>query len=136
MLDMQRLAGAIRHPHAALLPRHEGDEESGAEDEEGGAEEVAPQPTARTARFMSRYRQLNERLADIVEDYNLVAFVPVTIKEPTTLVAALRMIDKSHGFVPARGAAADASFLSRDTSEWDADERAALAERFTSRHAE
>ena len=57
---------------------------------------VAP----RSARFLRRFRRLNEALAQVIEDYNLVSFMPVSAASDDASVSALlAKADHAIGYV-------------------------------------
>ena len=56
-------------------------------------------PPALPFKNAPRYARLNERLIVMVEDYALVGFHFLTIKEPTTFASLLAAADKSNGYV-------------------------------------
>lgn len=48
---------------------------------------------------MFRYQKLNERLASFVEDYSLVRFLPLNIKDRKLLLSVQNLIDKANGYL-------------------------------------
>lgn len=64
------------------------------------AEFIRKATEARRRIFLSKHRQLNSRLAEVVEDYSLLSYLPISVKEPESLLRLIKVIDKSHGFVP------------------------------------
>lgn len=62
---------------------------------------VAP----RSARFLRRFRRLNEALAQVIEDYNLVSFMPVSAAsdDTTSVSALLAKADHAIGYVRTAG---------------------------------
>lgn len=69
---------------------------SSTSSEEG---KIRPRFPPRTINYLKKYQKLNERIVEIVTDYNLVSFIPVSIKDPRTLSNAINMIDKATGYV-------------------------------------
>ena len=59
----------------------------------------------RTARFLARFRALNEALVEVVEDFSLVSFVPASASDPASLRAVLAAADKAGGWVMTSAAA-------------------------------
>jgi hypothetical protein len=82
---------------------------------------VAAAAAHRRRAFMTKYRTLNCRLAELVEDFSLVAFVPISLREPASLLKAQKAIDKCNGFVPLRtgtGAGGDV-IAATSVAEWE-----------------
>lgn len=48
--------------------------------------------------FFGRFKKLTASLADIVEQYSLVSFIPLNINDQRTILSTLNMIDKANGF--------------------------------------
>lgn len=48
--------------------------------------------------FFEKYKKLTKALADMIESYNLVSFIPVNINDQKTLTNALNHIDRANGF--------------------------------------
>jgi GPN-loop GTPase len=59
----------------------------------------------RQRKFLQKYQKLNERFIELIEDFSLVAFVPMSVKKPSTMVKVVRLIDKSNGYVPTKPSA-------------------------------
>jgi len=49
--------------------------------------------------FTKKYKQLNEALTGLINDYSLVNFLPITVKSKERMVAASQVIDKANGYV-------------------------------------
>jgi len=49
--------------------------------------------------FTKKYKQLNEALTGLINDYSLVNFIPITVKSKERMVAASQVIDKANGYV-------------------------------------
>ncbi|XP_013414423.1 GPN-loop GTPase 2 [Lingula anatina] len=49
--------------------------------------------------FFSKYRKLNEALVSVVEDYSLVSFVALNIKDRDCMLRVIREVDKANGYV-------------------------------------
>jgi len=49
--------------------------------------------------FTKKYKQLNEALTGLINDYSLVNFLPVTVKSKERMLAASQAIDKANGYV-------------------------------------
>uniref|UniRef100_A0A8C5P680 GPN-loop GTPase 2 n=1 Tax=Leptobrachium leishanense TaxID=445787 RepID=A0A8C5P680_9ANUR len=48
--------------------------------------------------FFRRHRRLHEKLAEVIEDYGLVTFIPLSIKDEQSLQKVLSTVDKASGF--------------------------------------
>jgi len=64
-----------------------------------GETKIRPKFPPRTIAYLQKFQKLNERIVEVVTDYNLVSFIPVSIKDPRTLSNAINVIDKAIGFV-------------------------------------
>lgn len=50
-------------------------------------------------RFLGKYKNLNSKICDIVQDYGLVSFVPLNIQRKESLIRCIQMIDKANGYL-------------------------------------
>lgn len=140
MPDLLRLVASIRTPGdarpavaaAATAAADDDEEDEEVEPHTTAGEEEDASPAARVGRRAGdRYRRLNAAFAEIVEDYNLVAFVPVSVMDAATMTRAIRTIDKSNGYVPTPAAAAAAAAQVAVQDEVDeAQERLRVAEMY------
>ncbi|KAM4795838.1 GPN-loop GTPase 2 [Rhinophrynus dorsalis] len=48
--------------------------------------------------FFRRHKRLHEKLAEVIEDYGLVTFIPLSIKDEQSLQRVLSSVDKASGF--------------------------------------
>lgn len=48
--------------------------------------------------FFRRHKRLHEKLAEVIEDYGLVSFMPLSIKDEKSLKRVMAAVDKSCGF--------------------------------------
>ncbi|XP_071993140.1 GPN-loop GTPase 2 isoform X1 [Engystomops pustulosus] len=48
--------------------------------------------------FFRRHRSLHEKLAEVIEDYGLVSFMPLSVKDEESLKKVLTAVDKASGF--------------------------------------
>jgi len=89
-------------------PDVEDDDDDGGGDDDGEDDDGTDASIGRRRpqTFLQRYRRLNDRLAGVIQDYNLLAYLPVTLREPRTLLRLAKLADKAVGFVPIRGVAA------------------------------
>jgi len=53
----------------------------------------------RSAAFLAKFRRLNAALAEVINDYNLISFVPVSAGDAESVRALLATVDKAIGFV-------------------------------------
>ena len=56
----------------------------------------------RRSAFDLRYRRLNAALAEIIEDHSLVAFVPMSVSDATSVRRVISAVDRAGGFVALR----------------------------------
>jgi len=49
--------------------------------------------------FTKKYKQLNEALTGLINDYSLVNFLPITVKSKERMLAASQVVDKANGYV-------------------------------------
>ncbi|XP_053202694.1 GPN-loop GTPase 2-like [Panonychus citri] len=47
--------------------------------------------------FLEKHKKLSQSIADVIESYGLVSFVPLDINDPKTMVKVMRLIDKANG---------------------------------------
>ncbi|CAL4062897.1 unnamed protein product, partial [Meganyctiphanes norvegica] len=50
-----------------------------------------------------KFRKLHKTIADVVTDYSLVSFVPVSVEVHSTLMNVMRAVDKANGYVYGSG---------------------------------
>ncbi len=67
---------------------------------------VRPKFPARTRDFVRKFQRLNERLVELVTDFNLVNFTPISCRDAPSLLALVKKVDKANGFVLLKTAAA------------------------------
>ncbi|XP_038613935.1 GPN-loop GTPase 2 [Tachyglossus aculeatus] len=48
--------------------------------------------------FFRRYRRLNEKLVQLIEDYSLVSFIPLNIQDKESIRRVLQAVDKANGY--------------------------------------
>ncbi|XP_073759222.1 GPN-loop GTPase 2 isoform X1 [Callorhinus ursinus] len=48
--------------------------------------------------FFRHYRQLNEKLVQLIEDYSLVSFIPLNIQDKESIRRVLQAVDKANGY--------------------------------------
>lgn len=48
--------------------------------------------------FNKRYRSLNAKICEVIEDYSLVSFIPLHVEDKESMVSAIDKIDRANGF--------------------------------------
>uniref|UniRef100_A0A3P9NTX9 GPN-loop GTPase 2 n=1 Tax=Poecilia reticulata TaxID=8081 RepID=A0A3P9NTX9_POERE len=48
--------------------------------------------------FFKKFRHLNEKLAEVIQDYGLVSFVPLNVQDKDSMIQVLRAVDKANGY--------------------------------------
>ncbi|XP_061807651.1 GPN-loop GTPase 2 isoform X1 [Nerophis lumbriciformis] len=48
--------------------------------------------------FFKKFRHLNEKLAEVIEDYSLVSFVSLNVQDKDSMMQVLRAVDKANGY--------------------------------------
>ena len=48
--------------------------------------------------FLAKYKKLTKVLGDIIENYSLVAYLPISTQKQESFIRALNVIDKANGF--------------------------------------
>lgn len=48
--------------------------------------------------FLAKYKTMTQKLADVIENYSLVSFMPLDINNNRTIIRVLRQIDRANGF--------------------------------------
>ncbi|XP_068426186.1 GPN-loop GTPase 2 [Clinocottus analis] len=48
--------------------------------------------------FFKKFHRLNEKLAEVIQDYSLVSFVPLSVQDKESMIQVLRAVDKANGF--------------------------------------
>ena len=101
--DMQRLASIVKEPEIQSESSWRIENEQGLSlftSSTSLKDKISIATEARSKAFKSRYKKLHASLAEVVTDFNLLSFVPVSIKEPDSLLRVIKVIDKSNGYVP------------------------------------
>jgi hypothetical protein len=49
--------------------------------------------------FLSRFKKMNEALVELVQDFSLVQFQPLTVNNKKSMAALLRIVDKAAGYL-------------------------------------
>ncbi|XP_050730754.1 GPN-loop GTPase 2-like [Eriocheir sinensis] len=50
-----------------------------------------------------KYQKLNKAMAEVVTDYSLVSYIPVSVESHSTLLNAMKAIDKANGYIYGSG---------------------------------
>ena len=50
-------------------------------------------------RLFKRFKQLNNKICDVIQDYSLVSYVPLNIQKKQSLMRCINMIDRANGYV-------------------------------------
>ncbi|KAF4088004.1 hypothetical protein AMELA_G00077820 [Ameiurus melas] len=48
--------------------------------------------------FFKKFHHLNEKLAEVIQDYGLVSFVPLNVQDKQSMMQVLRTVDKANGY--------------------------------------
>ncbi|XP_046895376.1 GPN-loop GTPase 2 [Hypomesus transpacificus] len=48
--------------------------------------------------FFKKFHHLNEKLAEVIQDYGLVSFVPFSVQDRESMTRVLRTVDKANGY--------------------------------------
>ncbi|XP_067863030.1 GPN-loop GTPase 2 isoform X1 [Heptranchias perlo] len=48
--------------------------------------------------FFKKFRQLNKKLVEVIEDYSLVSFIPLNVQDKETMKHVMRAVDKANGY--------------------------------------
>ncbi|CAL9706010.1 unnamed protein product [Knipowitschia caucasica] len=48
--------------------------------------------------FFKRFRRLNKKLTEVIQDYGLVSFVPLNVQDKESMTQVLRAVDKANGY--------------------------------------
>uniref|UniRef100_A0A1A7WJL9 GPN-loop GTPase 2 n=1 Tax=Iconisemion striatum TaxID=60296 RepID=A0A1A7WJL9_9TELE len=48
--------------------------------------------------FFKKFHRLNEKLAEVIQDYSLVSFVPLNVQDKESMIQVLRVVDKANGY--------------------------------------
>lgn len=68
---------------------------------------IRPKFPPRTREFFRKFQKLNERIVEVVSDYNLVSFTPISVRDPRSLSNLTTLVDKAVGFVNVKTAASE-----------------------------
>jgi len=87
--------------------KHEGGEVRGGGGGGGGDKvrvksslgRIKPQFPPRSIEFLRKFHRLHEKVVEVVEDYNLISFSAISVKDPASIVQLQERIDHATGFV-------------------------------------
>ncbi|KAK1156879.1 GPN-loop GTPase 2-like [Acipenser oxyrinchus oxyrinchus] len=48
--------------------------------------------------FFKKFKRLNEKLVELIEDYSLVSFVPLNVQDKESMVQVMKVVDKANGY--------------------------------------
>ncbi|XP_038567736.1 GPN-loop GTPase 2 [Micropterus salmoides] len=48
--------------------------------------------------FFRKFHRLNEKLAEVIQDYSLVSFVPLNVQDKDSMIHVLRAVDNANGY--------------------------------------
>ena len=95
---------------------------------------VARASDARRRAFATRHRRLHAALAEVIEDYSMLSYVPISVREPESLVRLIKIVDKANGFVPMApvggGSSGSSDLLSGAPSEAEFERLGRFEERY------
>mmetsp|Transcript_24880 Transcript_24880/g.59835 ORF Transcript_24880/g.59835 Transcript_24880/m.59835 type:complete len:305 (-) Transcript_24880:150-1064(-) len=60
---------------------------------------LIPHLTSRDDKFARRHKKLSKRIAEVVEDFGLVSFSPLSVVEKKSMKNAVELVDKANGYV-------------------------------------
>ncbi|MGH0191464.1 UNVERIFIED_CONTAM: hypothetical protein FKN15_064612 [Acipenser sinensis] len=48
--------------------------------------------------FFKKFKRLNEKLVELIEDYSLVSFIPLNVQDKESMVQVMKVVDKANGY--------------------------------------
>ena len=60
---------------------------------------IKPQFPSRSIEFLKKFHKLHEKVVEVVEDYNLISFTPISVKDPGSIIQLQERIDHATGYV-------------------------------------
>jgi len=82
--------------------KHEGGEVRGGGDKvrvKSSLGRIKPKFPPRSIEFLRKFHRLHEKVVEVVEDYNLISFSAISVKDPASIVQLQERIDHATGFV-------------------------------------
>ena len=77
-------------------------------------EYIAAQQKTRTSNFSRKYRKLHHELCEVVEDFGLLSFLPLSIQDAESVGRVVARVDKCNGYVFVRENGGDAKMNQGD----------------------
>lgn len=50
-------------------------------------------------KILAKFKNLNKKICDVVQDYSLISFLPLNIQKKASIIRCIQMIDKSNGYL-------------------------------------
>ena len=50
-------------------------------------------------RFLAKYKKLNKKICDVIQDFSLVSFLPLNIQKKSSIIRCIQQIDKANGYL-------------------------------------
>lgn len=50
-------------------------------------------------KFLAKFKNLNKKICDVVQDYSLISFLPLNIQKKSSVIKCVQMIDKANGYL-------------------------------------
>ncbi|RMZ97286.1 GPN-loop GTPase 2, partial [Brachionus plicatilis] len=50
-------------------------------------------------KILSKFKNLNKKICDVVQDYSLLSFVPLNIQKPSSIMKSVQIIDRANGYL-------------------------------------
>ena len=50
-------------------------------------------------RFMSKFKKLNEKICDVIQDYSLLSYIPLNIQKKSSILNCIQQIDRANGYI-------------------------------------
>lgn len=50
-------------------------------------------------RFLAKFKKLNKKICDVVNDYSLLSFLPLNIQKKKSVIKCIQQIDRANGFI-------------------------------------
>lgn len=50
-------------------------------------------------KILSKFKNLNKKICDVVQDFSLLSFVPLNIQKPSSIIRCVQIIDRANGYL-------------------------------------
>lgn len=50
-------------------------------------------------RFLSKFKKLNEKICDVIQDYSLLSYIPLNIQKKSSILNCIQQIDRANGYI-------------------------------------